>query len=162
MFKCLLRHASAVLLLLKYFPHPGNGCSVNLFSSPSTIIIFDVISAHVCTYNGRLCFHRCVSVQGWSPVSDFWGGTQSQIFRGVPSLRFSTGGYPVSDFKVREYPVSDFWGEGYLVSDFQGSRGYPVSVKLKIFDTIFGLIHVQTGKKIFLSRDPFPSKGKTF
>ena len=34
-------------------------------------------------------------------------------------------------------------------------------VKGKIFDTTFGLIHVQTGKKI-LSRDPHPIKGKNF
>ena len=30
-----------------------------------------------------------------------------------------------------------------------GGGGYPVSVKGKIFDSRFGLIHVQTGKKIF-------------
>ena len=42
--------------------------------------------------------------------------------------------------------------------------GVPVSVKGKIFDTRFGLIHVQTGKKNFLSRTDPPSlvKGKFF
>ena len=34
----------------------------------------------------------------------------------------------------------------------------PPLVKGKFFDTRFGLIHVQTGKKNFLSRDP-PSPG---
>ena len=54
-----------------------------------------------------------------------------------------------------------FWG-GSQVSDFLGG-GSPVSIKGKIFDTRFGLIHVQTGEKNFLSRDPPPSvKGKIF
>ena len=35
-----------------------------------------------------------------------------------------------------------------------GEGGYPISVNGKIFDTRFGLIHVQTGKKKFLLRDP--------
>ena len=78
---------------------------------------------------------------GGYPVSDFQGGSQSQIFGGVPGLRFS-GGSPVSDF--------------------QGG-GYQVSVKGKIFDTRFGLIHVQTGKKNFCrGTPPPPSKGKNF
>ena len=58
-----------------------------------------VITARVRTYDGRLCFHRCVSVQG---------------------------------------------------------GGYPVSVKGKFFDTRFGLIHVQAGKKIFVEGTPPP------
>ena len=88
--------------------------------------------------------------QGGVLVSDFWEGYQSQIFGGIPSLRFSGG-----------YPVSDFWGGGYPVSDFRGV--YPVSVKVKIFDTRFGLIHVQTGKQIFCQGTPSPdSKGKIF
>ena len=44
-----------------------------------------------------------------------------------------------------------------------GEGGYPISVKGKIFDSRFGFIHVQTGKKIFLSRGlPPPVKGKIF
>ena len=82
---------------------------------------------------GRYCFHRCLSV-------NISGGG------GVPGLRFSGGG---------GYLVSDFWGGGYLVSDFR-KGGYPVSVKGKIFDSRFGLIH-QTGEKKFLLRDPPPS-----
>ena len=69
-----------------------------------------------------------------------------------------------------------FGGGGSQVSDFRGGGGprsqiflggYPVSVKGKIFDTRFGLIHVQTRNK-FLSRDPPPPpppppvKGKIF
>ena len=39
----------------------------------------------------------------------------------------------------------------------------PPLVKGKFFDTRFGLIHVQTGKNFFLSRDPpRPVKGKFF
>ena len=34
--------------------------------------------------------------------------------------------------------------------------GYLVSVKGKIFDTRFGLIHVQTGEKIFVKGPPPP------
>ena len=43
-------------------------------------------------------------------------------------------------------------------------EGPPLPVKGKFFDTRFGLIHVQTGKK-FLSRaapPPLPVKGKIF
>ena len=69
---------------------------------------------------------------GESQVSDFWeaGGVGSQVSDFL-------GGSQVSDFQGGGSQVSDFWG------------GYPVSVKGKIFDTIFGLIHVQTGKKFF-------------
>ena len=55
--------------------------------------------------------------------------------------------------------------EGYIFTlcvnpHLGGGGGYPVSVKGKIFDTRFGLIHVQTGKKNFLLRDPPPPTGK--
>ena len=65
---------------------------------------------------GRYCFHRCLSVNisgGGYLVSDFWGGTWSQIFRGG-------------------YLVSDFLGGGYLVSDFLGG-GVPGLSKGKNF-----------------------------
>ena len=39
---------------------------------------------------------------------------------------------------------------------------FPPPVKGKIFDTRFGLIHVQTGKKNFVEEPPPPSKGKNF
>ena len=78
---------------------------------------------------------------GGSPVSDFpGGGPRSQIFWGGSQ--------------------SQIFGGGSLVSDFWG--GSPVSIKGKIFDTRFGLIHVQTGKKFFVEGPPPPSKGKNF
>ena len=71
----------------------------------------------------------------------FWGGVPCLRFSGgVPCLRFLGGGVPGLRF----------------------SGGYPVSVKGKIFDTRFGLIHVQTGKKNFCRGTPPPSKGKNF
>ena len=96
---------------------------------------------------GRYCFHRCLSVN---------------ISGGVPGLRFSGGGTRSQIFWGGDL-VSDFGG-GYLVSDFWGGTwsqifggGYPVLVRGKIFDSRFGLIHVQTGKKKFLLRDPPPT-----
>ena len=88
---------------------------------------------------------------GGVPVSDFWGG---------PGLRF-LGGYLVSDFRGGSRSqifggilVSDF--RGYPVSDFRGG-GYLVSVKGKFFGTRFGLIHIQTRKKNFVKGTPPPS-----
>ena len=43
-----------------------------------------------------------------------------------------------------------------------GGGRYPVSVKGKIFDTRFGLIHVQTGKKFLVKVPPTTVKGKIF
>ena len=63
---------------------------------------------------------------------------------GVPSLRWGVPGLRSG---------------GGTQSQVQG--GYPVSVKGKIFDTRFGLIHVQAGKKIFVGPPP-PVKGKIF
>ena len=65
-----------------------------------------IFTARVRTYDGRLCFHRCVSVQGG------WGGTRSQIFGGVPGLRFSGGeGLPGLRFSGR-VPGLRFSGGG--------------------------------------------------
>ena len=96
-----------------------------------------IITARIRSMTGRYCFHRCLSVN---------------ISEGVPGLRFS-GGYLVSDFLGGD-TWSQIFGGGYLVSDFPG--GYLVLVKGKIFDSRFGLIHVQTGEKKFLLRDPPP------
>ena len=71
---------------------------------------------------------------------------------GVPDPGLDGGGSQVSDF--RGGPRSQIFGGGSQVSDFQG--GYPVSVKGKIFDTRFGLIHVQTGEKNFCRGTPPP------
>ena len=75
---------------------------------------------------------------GGVPVSDFGGGVG--------------WGYPVSDLQGG-YPVSDFGG-GVPGLKFSGGGGYLVSVKGKIFDTRFGLIHVQTGKFFFVKGYP--------
>ena len=72
------------------------------------------------------------------------GGSWSQVWGG-PGLR--SGGVLVSG--PGGVPVS-------------GPGGYLVSVKGKNFDTRFGLIHVQTGKKFFVEGPPPPSKGKNF
>ena len=73
-----------------------------------------------------------------------WGGTWSQI-------RGCVGGYLVSGSRGGT--------QSQVLGGVPGLRsrggGYPVSVKRKIFDTRFGLIHVQTGK-FFLSRGPPP------
>ena len=121
-----------------------------LYYRPRTYVRREVMFSQVCVCSGGV---PGLGLGGGSPQSQILGGgqqgTQSQIF----------GGYPVSDFQGG-YPVSDFLGGGYSVSDFLG--GYPVSVKGKIFDTRFGLIHVQTGKKFFCQGTLPPSKGKNF
>ena len=97
----------------------------------------------ICYYRPHLkngegyIFTLCVS-----PHLD--GGMGSRSRWGGPRYRLRLGGYLVSGL-----------GEG------EGGGGYPVSVKGKIFDIRFGLIHVQTGKKIFVKGPP-PSKGKLF
>ena len=98
----------------------------------------------------------------YRPPSEGWG----KVIVSVCS-HFEGGGYPIQPWTGGDggwgeggYLVSDFGG-GYLVSDFRGGGGYLVSVKGKIFDTRFGLIHVQTGKKFFVKGPP-PSKGKNF
>ena len=82
------------------------------------------------------------------------GGTQSQVQVGGSQVQVQVGGYLVSGL-----------GGGNRSQVWRGvpslrSRGEGIPVKGKIFDTRFGLIHVQTGKK-FLSRTP-PVKGKIF
>ena len=78
---------------------------------------------------------------------------------GVPCLRFSGGGVPGLRF-LGGGSRSQIFGGGPRSQIFGG--GYAVSVKGKIFDTGFGLIHVQTRKKIFVKGPPPPSKGKNF
>ena len=103
------------------------------------------------------------TLSGGVPGLRFSGGVpRSQIFGGgVPGLRFSEGGSQVSDF-WEGCPKSHIFRGGVPGLIFLGGR-YLVSVKGKVFDTRFGLIHVQT-RKIFLLRDhpPPPSKGKKF
>ena len=85
---------------------------------------------------GKVIFSLCVSVHTSTgggvpdPAMDGGGGSQvSDLGGGVPTSQIFRGGGPWSQI-------------------FRGG-GYPVSVKGKIFDTRFGLIHVQTGEKIF-------------
>ena len=102
--------------------------------------------------DGRLYFQSVhISGRGGPRSQIFWRGSQVSDFLGwVPGLRFS-GGFPVSDFSGGVPGLRFLWG------------GFPVSVKGKIFDTRFGLIHIQTGKKIFVEGpSPPPSKGKNF
>ena len=91
---------------------------------------------------GRLYFHFvCQSTPRWGMGES---QVQVQVGRvpnpamdgGVPGLRFSGGGGSRSQI---------FFG-----------GGSPVSVKGKIFDTRFGLIHVQTGEKFFCQGTPTP------
>ena len=72
----------------------------------------------------------------------FWGGTWSQIFGGGTRSQIFRGGYLVSDFR-------------------RGGNFFSLG---KIFDTRFGLIHVQTGEKFFCqgTPPPHPVKGKIF
>ena len=77
------------------------------------------------------------------------GGPRSQIFLG-PRSQIFLGGSQVSDFSGRCHRSQIFWGGG------------PGLSKGKIFDTRFGLIHIQTRKKIFCQGTPTPSKGKNF
>ena len=122
------------------------GTEIPLSGKSTPVLGTIFITTRVRTYDGRLCFHRCVSVRGGgSQVSDFWVGWsslgQGEGGGGLPGLRFL----------------------GRLIQPWMGEGGgSQVSVKGKIFDTRFGLIHVQTGKKIFLSRDPPLVKGKFF
>ena len=119
---------------------------------------------------GRYCFHRCLSVNisgGGYLISDFWRGVGGYLvsdFRGgVPGLRF-LGGVPGLRFLGGVGGTwSQIFGGGTWSQIFGGGTwsqifggGYPVLVKGKIFDSRFGLIHVQIGKKKFLLRDPPP------
>ena len=68
-----------------------------------------LITARVRTYDGRLCFHRCVSVQ-----LSGGGGTPSQVW---------VGGYPISGLGGGGYPIPGPGPGGYPVP---GPGGYPI------------------------------------
>ena len=105
----------------------------------------------------------CVSVHKGVPDPAFDRGGPSFRSREVPSLR--SRGYLVSGpggslvSGLGGSPVSGLGGTP--VSGLGGTPG-PPPVKGKIFDTRFGLIHVQTGEKIFRIGTPPPVKGKIF
>ena len=113
---------------------------------------------------GRLYFHFV------SPHLE--GGTQSQVqVGGVPGPGLGRG---VPGPGLGRRVPGPGLGRGSQVQVRGGTRsqiggGYPVSgpggvsVKGKFFDTRFGLIHVQTGKKNFCrGTPPLPVKGKIF
>ena len=103
-----------------------------------------VVRGKVIFILGNVCLF---TFEGGVPRSRWVGGPRSRW--GGPRSRLRWGGYPVSD--PGGYPVSGLGG------------GYLVLVKGKIFDTRFGLIHVQNGKKFFVKGpSPPPSKWKNF
>ena len=99
-------------------------------------------------------------------LSTWRGGPRSQIF-GPHHYHIITGGegweYHIIFTSLWGGTTSlphHYWGDNTSLSHhYRG--GYLVSVKGKFFDTRFGFIHVQMGKKSFSPRDP-PSKGKFF
>ena len=98
-------------------------------------------------------------IQPW--MGERGGGTWSSLGRGEGGTWSSLGregrGYLIQPWMGRE--------RGYLIESWtgEGGGGVPVSEKGKIFDTRFGLIHVQNGKKYFCQgTPPPPSKGKIF
>ena len=101
-----------------------------------------VFSLSVHTQEGGSQVQVQVQVGGGFPGPGPGGGTQSQVRGGTWSQIW--GGYPVSG--LGGVPGPGGRGVPGLRS---GRGGYPVSVKGTIFDTRFGLIHVQTGEKIF-------------
>ena len=97
----------------------------------SVIFIFLIFLLPAYVVRGKVIF-----ILGNVCLFTFGGG-------GVPGLRFLGG-----------VPGLRFLGGGPRSQIFGG--GYPVSVKGKIFDTRFGLIHVQTRKKILVKGPPPP------
>ena len=90
----------------------------------------EIITARVRTYDGRLCFHRCVSVQlsgGGYPIPS--------LSRGIPHPRSGGGGYSISGrggtpSQVGGGTPSQVWGG--TPSQVQGGTpsqvgGYPIS-----------------------------------
>ena len=113
---------------------------------------------------------------GGSQVSDFQGGSQVSDFRGggVPGLSKGKNFWhqiwldTCSDWKnffVEGPPPppskgKNFWHQIWPQYMFRLEKFFcrgtpsPPPVKGKIFDTRFGLIHVQTGKKFFVEGPP--------
>ena len=145
---------------LPYIFRPSISLPDHVFRFPGSFFVTARVRS---TREGNIYTWKCLSVHFGG------GGGPRSRSGGVPGLR--SGGVPGPGRggpRSRGGTQSQVWGgtqsqvwRGYLVS---GPGGYPVSVKGKFFDTRFGLIHVQTGKKI-LSRDPpppTPRKGKNF
>ena len=99
---------------------------------------------------GKVIFSLCVSVH----TSTGGGGTQSQVqVGGVPGPGRGVPG-PGSGGGVPGPGQGGTWSQIGGGPQSQVQWGVPVSVKGKIFDTRFGLIHVQTGKKFFCQGTP--------
>ena len=110
---------------------------------------------------------------GWGVTPSPWGypslGQGYPISGGYPNL--GQGGTPfLGRYPISGHPLPPVKGKIFdtrfgLINVQAGKkfsqRDPPPPVKGKIFDTKFGLIHVQTGKKIFPEGLP-PSKGKIF
>ena len=97
-----------------------------------------IITARIRSMTGRYCFHRCLSV-------NISGG-------GVPGLSKGKNFW----HQIWLDTCSD-WKKNFLSRDCPPSPPPPPPpVKGKIFDTRFGLIHVQTGKKNFCRGTPPP------
>ena len=124
-----------------------------LLHSVVTILLCILITARHPKDDGRLYFQSVHISGGGVPgpsLRSRGGGPRSQIFQGAgPRSQIFQGGGPRSQI---------FGG----VPGLRFSAGVLVSVKGKNFNTRFGLIHVQTGKKNFCRGDPPPSKGKNF
>ena len=119
------------------------------------------ITARIRRMTGGYIFTLCVNPHlGGVPDPALDGGGRG----GVPDPALDRGGYLIQPWMGgRAVPDPALDGGGVPDQALDGGGGVPVSVKGKIFDTRFGLIHVQNGKKILLSRDPPPpSKGKFF
>ena len=102
------------------------------FRVEKVLLLDSLPPAYVVRREGNVLTPVCVSVHR--------GGTRSSLGRGGDPVS-GLGGYPVSG--LRGYPGLK-------------SGGYPRSPpsKGKNFDTRFGLIHVQTGKKKFTEGPP--------
>ena len=118
-----------------------------------------VVRGKVIFILGNVCLFTFGGVGG-SQVQVQVGGSQVQVGGEVPGPG-PDGGVPGPGpgGGGGGIPGLGPGGGGYLVS---GLGGYPVLVKGKIFDTRFGLIHVQTRKKNFCRGTPPPVKGKFF
>ena len=92
-------------------------------------------------------------------VSVWLVGCTSVSHRGTPPLRHPPSSPPPGNHRISKIPKPKFVS-AYSEQLFQG--GTPPLVKGKFFDTRFGLIHVQTGKKNFHRGPPLPVKGKNF
>ena len=137
----------------------------------SILILCKFFTARVRTYDGRLCFHRCVSVQGggvpgFSKGKSFWHQIWLDTCSGWEKKFLSRAAPPPPAVKGKIFDTK--FGLIHVQTRKQFLVEGPPSppVKGKIFDTRFGLIHVQTGKKIFVKGHPAPPpppvRGKNF